>query len=331
MSSRERETTNTRTPTIKKGTRGGSYYVAPSSLTSRIMSRSSSSDPQEPLQFATKCIKSVGDDCLIFHCVAVYKDQYKVNRNMIVLKTLMVDEDSGEEDYSLSLINPLILSEDGEDALLQQGSIDNIVRLGASVGMYDGAAEEDMYYLSKFPDCQRWAPGTISSCRELPVDRLLKNKRDPDMFHHDCRCFVLRSTREPEALLLLNREKRGNILIAGDCIQYQIDNPFTNPPMMARHKMAGLLKATVVVSKSWLNANVSPHKGGLDGIQHSLETMTRAKFDRFISTSGNKLLKHPDTKQNIVDAVQKAFVVQSKPLRQRRAQSLVNLAQTTHY
>ena len=282
-------------------------------------------DDINPLYFTTKCIKSVGDDCLIFHCVAIYNDSYKLNRNMIVLKTESEDS-SSEEEASLTLINPVLLTEAAEKTLVKQGTIKHIVRLGATLGLYDGAEVEDMYYLSKF-DCQRWAPGKLSSCPNLPVDRLLKNKRGPDFFHPDCRCFVLRSTLEPEAVLLLEREKGGNILIAGDCIQHQVDNPFINPPTLARYKMAGLLKANVVVSRAWLNANVSPQKGGLDGIHQSLETMTRAKIDRFISTSGNKMLKHFDTKQNIVDAVQKAFVIQTKP-RQRRNHALV--AQTMH-
>ena len=280
-------------------------------------------DVPEPLLFITKCIKSVGEDCLIFHCVAIFNDVYKLNRNMIVLKE--ESEYSGEQ-ASLTLINPVMLTEAAEEALLEQGRIDNIVRLGATIGMYDGAEADDLYYLNNF-DCKRWAPGKLSSCPTAPVDRLLKNKRDPDFFHADCRCFVLRSTREPEAVLLLERKKGGNILIAGDCIQHQVNNPFVNPPTLARFKMAGLLQAEVVISKAWLNANVSPQKGGMDGIQQSLETMTRANFHRFIGTSGNKLLKHFDTKQNIIDAVQKAFVINTKP-RQRRGS--LQVAQSIH-
>jgi len=237
------------------------------------------------------------------------------------------DPENSTSSTSLTLIDPLILSGAGEKTLLKQGVVENIVRLGSTVGMYDGSQSEDQYYLDKFKACQRWAPGRLASCPKVRVDRILKNKRPDDFFHKDCRCFVLRSTKEPEALLLLQRAHGGNILIAGHCVQHQIDNPYCNPPSLARMRMAGLLKAPVVVSKAWLNANVDPEKGGMEGIQSSLETMTRAKFTRFLSTSGNTILKGEHTKQAVVDAVQKAFVMNNTKPRQRTSHQV---AQTTH-
>jgi hypothetical protein len=250
----------------------------------------------KPLQYTTRAIKSVGEDAFAFHCVTMWNEVYKINRNMIVLKS--------PEDGCLTLINPILLTPAGEQTLLKMGTVANIVRLGTSVNFYDGSDVEDMYYLSKFPNCQRWAPGKLSSCPSLPIHHTLEN--GVGLSHPDARCFVLQCTNEPEAVLLLSRKTGGNVLIAGDCLQHQVDNAFVNVKAMARLKMAGNLKGRVVVSKEWLRAMGGAARMG--GIHKSMESMAKTKFHRFISTSGNVMLK-VDAKRGVKEAIEAAFVV----------------------
>ncbi|CAB9516320.1 expressed unknown protein [Seminavis robusta] len=255
---------------------------------------SSGKDPK-PLQYATKAIKSVGEDCFVFHCVARF-ETYKINRNMIVLKS---------PDGNLTVINPILLTESGEKSLLKLGKIQNIVRLGTSVNFYDGAVVEDAYYLSKFPKCQRWAPGKLASCPSLPIHQKLQHGMT--MPHPDCRCFVIQSTAQPEAVLLLQRETGGNMLITGDCLQHQMDNSFVNTPAYVHLKVSGYMKNRVVISKKWLEAMQTPEEDNAKAIRSSMEVMTKTKFHRFISTSGNVMLK-VEARQGVVDAIEKAFV-----------------------
>jgi len=116
---------------------------------------------------------------------------------------------------------------------------------------------------------------------------------------------VIKSTSQPEAVLLVNREKGGNLLITGDCLCHQTENAFINVPTMARFKMAGLLNDHVVVSPLWLQAMTVPDRGA-ESVHTSLENMSRANFHRFISTSGNVMVKQ-DAKKCISDAIQRAF------------------------
>jgi hypothetical protein len=248
----------------------------------------------KPLQYTTRAIKSVGEDAFVFHGVTLWNETYKINRNMIVLKS--------PEDGSLTLVNPILLTPAGEQTLIKMGTVANIMRLGTSVNFYDGSEVEDMYYLSKFPNCQRWAPGKLSSCLSLPIHHILEN--GVDLPHPDARCFVLQGIKEPEVVLLLSRRTGGSVLIAGDCLQHQVGNAFINVRALARLKMAGNLRACVVVSKEWLRAMGGP--GTMDVLHKSMKTMTKTKFQRFISTSGNDMLK-VDAKRGVVEAIEAAF------------------------
>lgn len=252
------------------------------------------SDEQKPLCYQTKAIKACGDDAYIFHCVARWAETLKINRNMVVLRT---DSDS------LTLINPLLLSPAGEKALLKLGTINNIVRLGHTMNFYDGAAVEDRYYLSKFK-CKRWAPGKLTSCPNLPVHKLIKKGGDTP--HPDCHFFVFKSTVEREAVVMLSRDKGGNVLITGDCLQHQVDNPYINVPTQVKFRMAGFLDAKVVISKKWLTNMSGTGPEQLEKVHKSFETMMQAQFQRFISTSGNGMLTKA-TREEIAVAIQRSF------------------------
>ena len=78
-----------------------------------------SSSQQTRLCFTTKCIKSIGDDAFVFHCASKL-DPYKINRNVIVLKTF---QECNTKKSRLTVINPLLLTPAGEKALLGLGKI----------------------------------------------------------------------------------------------------------------------------------------------------------------------------------------------------------------
>ena len=254
-----------------------------------------SKENQKPLCFQTKCIKALGEDAYIFHCVTRFAETLKINRNMIVVKD--------QEDESLSIINPLILSPAGEKALVKLGKIRHIVRLGQTMNFWDGAAVDDKYYLSKFK-CKRWAPGKLSTCPGLPVHKLIKKGGDTP--HPAIKFFVFKSTVEREAIVMLQRENLSNVLIAGDCLQHQVDNPYINIPTQVKFKLAGFLDSRVVISKKWLTNMGGTKPEQLEKVHKSFQTMMQGNFQRFISTSGNNMLTKA-AKEAVAVAVQKAL------------------------
>lgn len=257
-----------------------------------------SKDEQKPLCFQTKCIKALGDDCYIFHCVTRFAQTLKINRNMIVLK-------DKEDENALTLVNPLLLTPEGEKALLKLGNIQNIVRLGTTTNFWDCAAVEDKYYISKFK-CKRWAPGKLSTSPGLPVHRVITKRGDTP--HPACKFFVFKSTLEREAVMMLSLgQKFGNVLIAGDCLQHQLDNPYINAPTMAKFKMAGFFDSRIVISKKWLSNVAGGNKPEeLKKVEQSFKMMAQADIHRFISTSGNNMLTKA-VKEGVDVAIHNAF------------------------
>jgi len=212
-----------------------------------------------PLVYKPKVIKKIGDCCYVFHCTTKGNSGSRFNKNMIVLV------DPAKE--QVSVVNPLRLTGEGEEKLLELGTINgtatmtihNLIRLAPS----EHAAFEDNYYLVKFgPGIQRWAPGPFPNCPHLPVHKILwdtTNTRilkvdapiNPVSPHPDLQVFVFEETVQPEALLWHEPKK---LLIAGDCLQAQLDNPFVDAGGRANLEENGLLLAPVVVSERWIKS-----------------------------------------------------------------------------
>ncbi|CAB9527619.1 expressed unknown protein [Seminavis robusta] len=293
-------------------------------------------DRELPLVYKPKVIKQLGDHCYIFHCTVKGNTGNRFNKNMIVLVDRNANADMSPEQQArgvLTLINPLRLSPEGEAKLLELGVLTNLIRLGPS----EHAAFEDNYYLTKFPDIQRWAPGPFASCPNLPLDQVLydttptrKLKLDapisPVSPHPDIQVFVFEETVQPEALLVLSSKRA---LIAGECLQYQLDNPYVNDSVRTQyHEPLGLLDARIVMSEHWIhmqsvvstNSKKLSHSfksraqrnktffsnSGKFKLRNDFVRLLKLELARFISSSGNSTLQDDAVKDDITAAMERA-------------------------
>jgi hypothetical protein len=273
-----------------------------------------------PLTYKTKTIKRLDPTTYVFHCTARNDAGGRVNRNMVVISSS--ENDGGE----LSLIDPLRITSEGERKLQKLGTVARVIRLGANLH----AAEEDSYYLTNYPKCERWAPGEFLHSLDLPIDKkLTENGPTPFPF---CKIFLFKDAAQPEAAVLLYREGRhGNLLVTGESLQHQLDNEFINMPVVAKMKLAGLLESDIVVSQQWLKVMMPPtsvnkpppnhykdahtnrprmrRMSSLSGKQKALRgdfmRLLGLDFQRLLSTSGN-VVKY-GAKKGAVLAVEYAF------------------------
>ncbi|CAB9507127.1 expressed unknown protein [Seminavis robusta] len=250
-----------------------------------------------PLTWKTKTIKKLDPNTYVFYCTARLTTA-RINKNMVVI------EHKGE----LSLINPLKLTGEGQRKLGNLGAIRHIVRLGATLhGHY-----EDEYYLNTIPGVQRWAPGPFSDPRShnLPIHHTLKERNSAPF--PQARVFCFKYTKDPEAVIMLERENHGNVLLTGECLQSQKDNEFVNMPVVAKMKLNGLLRSDIVVSPPWIKEMAPPKTAGIGeqkaykrDLRTDFQRLLGLKFNRLLSTSGN-VVKY-GAKEGAVLAVEYAF------------------------
>lgn len=260
------------------------------------------SEKEIPLTWKTKTIKKLDQHTFVFFCTARMTTA-RINKNMVVI----------ENNGLLCLINPVKLTGEGMRKLNKLGQVKNIIRLGPSLQGY----YEDEFYLNLYPSAIRWAPGKFTECeksRSLPVNKVLKD-RGAAPFPH-CKVFAFKHTAQPEAVLLLERESHGNLLITGECLQSQKDNEFINMPVVARLKLNGLLESDVVVSPPWLKqmgppptANIQVQKNHKKNLRSDFQRLLGLQFSRLLSCSGN-VVKY-GAKEGAVLAVEFAFPIWS--------------------
>lgn len=123
--------------------------------------------------------------------------RWRYSRNMTVVR----------RGSSLTLVNSVRLSDQGLRELHGLGRIENVVRLGAFHGM------DDAFYVHEL-GARAWAPPGMPSAPELtaPVMPL-----GPELPLDDASLFVFSSSRQPEAVLHLQRDQ--GVLIACDSLQ----------------------------------------------------------------------------------------------------------------
>lgn len=287
------------------------------------------SDREFPLLYKPKTIKKVGDYCYIFHCTVKGNTGNRFNKNMAIL--VHQNKESATRS-TISLINPLRLTSEGEDKLLEFGAVVHIVRLGPS----EHAAFEDDYYLSKFDGCQRWAPGPFTGCPHLPLHQKLFDTThtkmpsldaplNPPSPHPDVQVFVFEETVEPECILYLTSKRT---ILAGDCLQHQQSNPFVNDGATAYLTKQELTQHPVVVSEPWITSqsvvtnnsrkltnsfksNNGKRRNSFFGgnsrlkLQSDFQRLLKLDIARLASTSGNHILQGEEAqvKKEITNAV----------------------------
>lgn len=289
-------------------TRVGSRKLTSSSI-APLASPLDVSEKEMPLTWKTKTIKKLDENTYVFYCTARVTTA-RINRNMVII------ENKGD----LTVIDPLKLTAEGTQKIAKLGRVKHIVRLGSSPHAY----LEDGYYLELYPYSLRWAPGTFtenSKSRSLPIDRQLKDKGTAPV--PGCRVFVFQHTSQPEAVLLLERQSNGNLLITGGCLQSQKQNEFVNTPTVAKMKLNGLLESDVVVSPPWLKvigppptAGIQIQKNHMKNMRKDFQRLLGLRFNRLLSTSGN-LVKYSAYEAAIL-AVEFAFPLWSSSRHMQR-------------
>ncbi len=120
---------------------------------------------------------------------------WQFSRNMTIVR----------EDGRLSLINAVRLDEPGLAALEALGEVANVVRIGAMHGL------DDAFYVERY-GATLWAPRGMPG--PAPDAELTEDGAAPIA---DARVFAFRTTKLPEAIVVL--ERAGGVAVACDALQ----------------------------------------------------------------------------------------------------------------
>jgi hypothetical protein len=123
----------------------------------------------------------------------------RINRNMVVVRN------AGE----LTLIDPIRLTDEGEEALERLGSVKHAIRLGVFHGV------DDAYTVERF-GARFWCQAGSDEHPEPKPDEILEEGMD--LPFPDAELFVFREAARPECAILLRRD--GGLLVTCDSVQH---------------------------------------------------------------------------------------------------------------
>lgn len=157
----------------------------------------------------------------------------QTSRTMLVVR-------EGDE---LVLVNTVRLDEAGLAALDALGRVRDVVRLGAFHG------RDDAFYRARY-GARLWAVPGSAHADGLAADRELVDGGELPLV--GARALVFRSSRHPEAALLL--ERAGGVLVTCDAVQNWTGiDPYFSPETGAQFEAGGLLRPANVPS-TWTHA-----------------------------------------------------------------------------
>ena len=231
-------------------------------------------EDEGPHVFETKKVERIGDNLFVFYGAARVRRIARINRNMVVIR---------HNKRELTLVNPVRLCAEGEKKLLELGQVERIIRLSPAHG-----ASHDKYYLQRFPNVRRWSPAASG---DIPCHRLLSEDDDAILPH--CHIFCFRDV--PECALVILQDYVGNLLVTGEALQSQRNNPFVNMPVRTKMGAQGLLQTEIVVPHHWRDKSR----------KEDFDYLLRLDFERLIGASG--VMVHQRAKEETVIAVEYAF------------------------
>lgn len=235
----------------------------------KIMSISQIEDGVYLIQGKTSCRKTVQN-----------------NRNMVILRRHVMGNQ-----YELTLINPIRMEEDDVEELNKLGKIYSLIRLGSTIGEC-----EDQYYLNKYPNTIRLAPGNASYKSKLPIHHLLTDHSF--LLDERSQVFIFKGTKHPEAALLLRRPS-GNILVTSESLQS--DQPSQRMSYFTKKSKIKSDMAPMVIPTRWLK-KMSTEQGSL---REEFKRLSNLDFSRQVGASGKWV--HSHAKESTVLAVNKTF------------------------
>ena len=209
----------------------------------------------------------------------------QMSRLMRISRNMAIVRHEGE----LTLVNPIRLTEAGEEQLRGLGEVKRILRLGAFHGV------DDRYYKHEWK-AEFWSQRGGTAYPEPAIDRELTP--GGELPFPSARLFCFSATKQPESVLLL--ERGSGLLLTCDGIQHYGDYEHNNRLARLLMPFIGFPKTTIV-GPFWLKLQ-TPEGGSL-----------RAEFDRLLELQFDSLLcghgswLESGAKEAVRAAVEKAF------------------------
>lgn len=236
--------------------------------------------PDYPEPFPHDDIEEIMPDLYMVRGTIKFKPLVNISRNMAIIK-------HGKE---LTLVNPIRLSEKGEEQLKQLGEVKRIIRLGVAHGRDDG------YYKDTF-NAELWAPGTSLLYKEPEIDHIVT--QDEELPFPDAELMVFNNMKiGKDGMLLIKRN--GGCLLACDSLQYYGDQKHHS--LLASLMLPFMGFKGMCIGPPWLKA-VTPEGSSL---KPDFDRILRDwEFEKFFSAHG--CLCKSGAKDLVRDAVDKAF------------------------
>lgn len=233
-----------------------------------------------PKPFPHDDVVEIMPDLYMVRGTLPFKPLVYISRNMAIIK-------HGNE---LTLVNPIRLTEKGEEQLHKLGEVKRIFRLGIAHG------RDDAYYKDKF-NAELWAPGMSELYKEPEIDFIVKE--DDELPFPDAQLMVFQNMKfGNDGMLLIKRD--GGCLLACDSLQYYGDQKHHS--FVARLMLPFMGFSGMCIGPPWLKA-VTPEGSSLkpdfDRVLKDWE------FDKFFSAHG--CLCENGAKKLVQDAVDRAF------------------------
>ena len=209
----------------------------------------------------------------------------RLNALMRITRNMAVVRHAG----ALHLVNPIRLTESGEQQLVALGEVKHLLRLGPMHG------QDDPYYVDRF-GAELWTPGASEQYPEPKAAQQLAE--GCDLPFPDAAVFGFSGTAQPECALLLRRDP--GVLLTCDAIQHYGD--YRHNSWLARTLMPWIgFPKTTIVGPVWLKV-MTPQGESLKG---EFERLLTWDFDRLLAAHGSFLER--SAKASVEAAVRKAF------------------------
>jgi hypothetical protein len=248
-----------------------------------------SSQEALPPAYKIKSISQIEEDVYLIQGKTSSRKAVQKNRNMVILRRHVMGDQ-----YELTLINPIRIEEDDMEELNKLGKIYSLIRLGSTIGEC-----EDQYYLNKYSNAIRLAPGNASMKYKLPIHHLLTDHSF--LLDERTQIFIFKGVKQPEAALLLRRPS-GNILVTSESLQSDQPSRSMSFAKKSSKTRSEMIMSPMVIPPGWVK-NMSTKQGG--SLREEFERLSNLDFSRQVGASGNWVDSH--AKESTVLAVNKYF------------------------
>lgn len=227
-------------------------------------------------------IEEIAPDVFLVRGQIRLKKVMALARNMVIIRN----------DKELTLVDPIRLTESGEEELKKLGTVKYLIRLSHFHGL------DDDYYKDTF-GVELWATGgTSSAYPDTKVDKIL-TKADELPFP-DSEVFVFESSKVTEGALIIRKSAEdGAMLITCDSLQYHFnDSLYTNVAMRVMMRVMGFKKTPIVIGPPWLGA-------AGEGAKDDFDKLVKMEFTQMVG--GHGTVCKEGVKEKIQEAIDSAF------------------------